>query len=106
MNSIQPIRAGILELLDDFSTSMVENPRYDSKGNIDNLTMKNMLTLAQIAFEAFEEISIQQKMLNGAPTGAEKYAFKDLPDNERIKYRSVKHKIDLLRSLYAPKTEA
>lgn len=100
MNSIQPIREGMLELLDDFTTGMIEEPRLDSKANIDPLAMGNMVELALIAFKAFEEICIQQKMLTGAPAGAERYAFKDLPDNERAKYRSVKHKMDLLLGLY------
>lgn len=99
--SAMDLRQEFLSLLDDFTTTLIEAPDVDARGDVHHMFMERNLEVARIGFCAYEQMALLTKENHN-----KSYAFKDLPADERKRYRSVKHKIDLLSSLYGPKTEA
>lgn len=95
------LRQAVLESLDGFTTDLIELPLVDARGDTNHMAMEREIQAAQVCFTAYEEMAYLTK-----ETHNKSYAFKDLPDDERRKYRSVKHKMDLLNSLYGPKSES
>lgn len=96
--SAMDLRQELLSLLDDFTTTLIEAPSVDGHGDVNHMVMEKNLGVAAVGFMAYEQMALLTKENHNRS-----YAFKDLPADERKKYRSVKHKMDLLAGLYAPK---
>jgi hypothetical protein len=95
------LRKQIVNMLDDFTTDMVEKPTVDGRGNIADFLILRDLELIMGIFKAYEELVMASK-----DASYKHLAVRDLPDDERSRYRAVKHKLDLLWALYGPKSEA
>ena len=101
MASVLLLRQRVLDHVDDFVSQMIQSPTLDKEGNVHQEFMLRDLQLVGNLFESYVAM-----VRAYATTTSFSQAIRNLQDDELITYRGVKHKLDLLWSLYSPKSES